>query len=165
MNYIKHTWVSGDLITSERLNHLEDGVESADRLPEASTDNNGNLVAVSSDGNFKLVDAHYGYQDPTRSLGEMPVETMTRIPAIVELSDSTEYTFTFIDSAHPDGITITERAYFESVNDTDGIIWVGEQDDDSGQYNYLIFYIPDTQENIFDAEKYVEDTDRFTSAR
>ena len=29
MNYIKNTWQPGDTITSEKLNHLEDGVSEA----------------------------------------------------------------------------------------------------------------------------------------
>ena len=29
MSYTKQTWVNGDIITAEKLNHMEDGIENA----------------------------------------------------------------------------------------------------------------------------------------
>lgn len=33
MAYEKHTWTDGELITKERLNHIEDGLENVETTP------------------------------------------------------------------------------------------------------------------------------------
>ena len=34
MSYTKHTWEPGEFITSELLNHIEEGIEQADEAAE-----------------------------------------------------------------------------------------------------------------------------------
>lgn len=33
MAYVKQTWVNGDIITADKLNHMEDGIEDAENIP------------------------------------------------------------------------------------------------------------------------------------
>lgn len=50
MSYTPTVWQSGDVVTSEKLNKLENGVENADAnaLPAVTTDDNGDVLAVVS---------------------------------------------------------------------------------------------------------------------
>ena len=52
MSYVKNTWTTGDVITAEKLNHIEDGVASIS-LPDIDpTTDAGKVLTVSSDGNL-----------------------------------------------------------------------------------------------------------------
>ena len=48
MSYTKQTWASGDVVTAEKLNHMEDGIESAAtaELPAVSATDNGDVLTV-----------------------------------------------------------------------------------------------------------------------
>ena len=51
MAYVKQTWLEGELITSEKLNHMEDGIEEAgtsggSSLPDYSIDDVGKTLTV-----------------------------------------------------------------------------------------------------------------------
>ena len=50
MSYSKTTWQTGDTVTAELLNHMEDGISSADakELPAVSGSDNGKVLTVSS---------------------------------------------------------------------------------------------------------------------
>jgi len=44
MAYTKQTWQNGDVITAEKLNHMEDGIASGGTLVIGCTNNDGNIV-------------------------------------------------------------------------------------------------------------------------
>lgn len=46
MSYEKTSWQTGDTVTAEKLNKLEDGVEAAGILPTVTTDDNGHILTV-----------------------------------------------------------------------------------------------------------------------
>ena len=46
MSYTKQTWASGDVVTAEKLNHIESGIESAAELPAVSAADNGDVLTV-----------------------------------------------------------------------------------------------------------------------
>lgn len=50
MSYSKTTWQTGDTVTAELLNHMEDGISSADakELPAVSGSDNGKVLTVTS---------------------------------------------------------------------------------------------------------------------
>ena len=52
MAYEKHTWETGETITAEKLNNLEDGVASAG---DGSGDSNEFIINVSRDSQYNLV--------------------------------------------------------------------------------------------------------------
>lgn len=43
MNYEKQTWTTGEVITAEKLNHMEDGIKSSDDRVFIVSYNNGRL--------------------------------------------------------------------------------------------------------------------------
>lgn len=55
MAYEKQTWQTGDVITQEKLNHMEDGIEDAYELPAVTETDNGKVLGVEN-GQFGLVD-------------------------------------------------------------------------------------------------------------
>lgn len=55
MAYEKQTWANGDVITAEKLNHMEDGIEDAYELPAVTETDNGKVLGVEN-GQFGLVD-------------------------------------------------------------------------------------------------------------
>lgn len=48
MAYTKTSWQTGDIVTSEKLNHAEDGIEAANQntLPAVTSDDNGDVLTV-----------------------------------------------------------------------------------------------------------------------
>jgi len=46
MAYEKQTWINGDVITQEKLNHIEDGIEDAYELPSVTETDNGKVLGV-----------------------------------------------------------------------------------------------------------------------
>lgn len=52
MSYTKHTWTSGEVITAENLNHIEDGVEDAGSGGGSSV----LLITQSIDGEYIVSD-------------------------------------------------------------------------------------------------------------
>ena len=46
MAYEKQTWQTGDVITQEKLNHMEDGIEDAYELPAVTETDNGKVLGV-----------------------------------------------------------------------------------------------------------------------
>ncbi len=46
MAYEKQTWINGDVITQEKLNHIEDGIEDAYELPAVTETDNGKVLGV-----------------------------------------------------------------------------------------------------------------------
>ena len=45
MSYEKQTWVTGDIVTSAKLNHMEDGIESA-QFPAVTNSDVGKVLTV-----------------------------------------------------------------------------------------------------------------------
>lgn len=45
MAYVKTTWATGDVITAEKLNNMEDGIEAA-QLPSVTEDDIGSVLTV-----------------------------------------------------------------------------------------------------------------------
>ena len=46
MAYDKYTWQTGEVITQEKLNHMEDGIEDAYELPSVTETDNGKVLGV-----------------------------------------------------------------------------------------------------------------------
>ena len=46
MAYTKQTWQTGETITQEKLNHMEDGIEDAYELPAVTETDNGKVLGV-----------------------------------------------------------------------------------------------------------------------
>ena len=104
MSYEKTTWTAGDIITSEKLNHLEGGVE-----------------AVSTTVDDAKTSGGIGYTDPDTLL--ITVEEDTTVdPAIIELLAGFEYTFKIIDADHPDGLRCTNSAFLDMKGGR-GVVW------------------------------------------
>ena len=54
MSYTKQNWATGDKITADKLNHIEDGVYNA--FPsDQGTANAGKFAVVGSDGKMTVV--------------------------------------------------------------------------------------------------------------
>lgn len=54
MAYEKYTWQTGEVITQEKLNHMEQGIEDAYELPAVTETDNGKVLGVEN-GQFGLV--------------------------------------------------------------------------------------------------------------
>lgn len=54
MAYEKQTWTTGEVITQEKLNHMEQGIEDAYELPTVTETDNGKVLGVEN-GQFGLV--------------------------------------------------------------------------------------------------------------
>lgn len=54
MGYEKQTWETGQVITADKLNHMEDGI-SGTQLPAPTESDNGKVLGVDG-GEYKLVD-------------------------------------------------------------------------------------------------------------
>lgn len=61
MAYEKQTWTTGEVITQEKLNHIENGIEGAYELPSVSASDNGKVLGVEN-GQFGLVNGGSGEQ-------------------------------------------------------------------------------------------------------
>lgn len=123
MAYEKNTWAKGDTITSEKLNHLEDGVES-NALPE---------------------NAQFGYDIPGQlllTITEADTQPVVFNPAVIELVVDTQYTFKIVDEFHPDGVVLSDTAFKDKESDL--VIW----ECGAGQCFYEISYDPDNQSNV-----------------
>lgn len=46
MAYEKQTWTTGEVITQEKLNHMEDGIANAYELPAVTETDNGKVLGV-----------------------------------------------------------------------------------------------------------------------
>lgn len=46
MAYDKYTWQTGEVITQEKLNHMEQGIEDAYELPAVTETDNGKVLGV-----------------------------------------------------------------------------------------------------------------------
>lgn len=46
MAYDRYTWQTGEVITQEKLNHMEDGIEDAYELPAVTETDNGKVLGV-----------------------------------------------------------------------------------------------------------------------
>ena len=57
MSYEKQTWTTGDVITAEKLNHLEDGIESGGMMIVTITGNDTD--GYTSDKTFAEIEAAY----------------------------------------------------------------------------------------------------------
>lgn len=95
MAYEEHTWETGEIITAEKLNHMESGIgsfyvtftvtEEGDLLSATYNDilnalNAGKTVALSytdSPANYIMYLAEYGYEDGTYSVGFLNIRTLT----------------------------------------------------------------------------------------
>ena len=57
MSYVKNTWASGDLITAQKLNNIENGVEnaSAAALPVYDTSDRGKYLGVVVSSNSPIL--------------------------------------------------------------------------------------------------------------
>ncbi len=58
MSYEKQTWADGDVITADKLNHLEDGVESENAILESIIDRT--ITSISSDTLTSIGDYAFG---------------------------------------------------------------------------------------------------------
>ena len=46
MSYTKYTWVTGEVITAAKLNHMEDGIEAAGKTFEAEYDEANSYLVI-----------------------------------------------------------------------------------------------------------------------
>ena len=46
MSYTKYTWVTGEVITADKLNHMEDGIEAAGKTFEAEYDEANDYIVI-----------------------------------------------------------------------------------------------------------------------
>ena len=120
MSYTKTTWHAGDIITSEKLNHLEGGVETTSNVVDSAVETGG-----------------IGYTDPDQLLISIEEETAVQ-PAIIELVDNQIYAFKIVDNAHPDGVVFEAPAHQHSL----GVAWFVED----GEYLYAIDYADGTNQ-------------------
>lgn len=67
MSYEKTVWSTGDTITSEKLNHLEEGVEEAANKPVAPP---GNIVNITNNSSDNPIISGSGLVTPTGINGE-----------------------------------------------------------------------------------------------
>lgn len=54
MAYDKYTWQTGEVITQEKLNHMEQGIENAYELPAVTSEDDGKFLGVEN-GQFGLI--------------------------------------------------------------------------------------------------------------
>lgn len=101
--YERTTWTAGDTITASKLNHLEGGVESVSTIVDS---------AVATGG--------IGYTDPDTLLITAERDT-TVDPAIIELAVDVEYTFKIVDAEYPEGVVLTDRAWYDDK--ANAIVW------------------------------------------
>lgn len=113
MAYTKNTWASGDVVTAEKLNHIEDGIESAAtaELPAVSDTDNGDVLTV--------VDGVWGKAAPSGGGVDMVVVYVTAAPADVGYTFATETAYADILAEIEAGKVVIYWATFdndESVN-------------------------------------------------
>lgn len=79
MAYDKYTWQTGEVITQEKLNHMEDGIEDAYELPAVTETDNGKVLGV-EDGAWSVVNggSDVGYEC-TETSEELFSETVTTV--------------------------------------------------------------------------------------
>ena len=155
MSYSKTEWKSGDLITSEKLNNIENGIADADKFPPTTAENNHQLLGVDESGDYALIDAKYPYVAEQLVIRVTEDIMETYIPAVIELEPDVEYTFKIVDADHPDGQTFTQTT--ERFHD---ITWIVRIEDASGEgpnYEYSISYDSSSHSNSFFSGKYVYD--------
>ena len=46
MSYEKTTWQTGDIVTAEKLNNIENGIENAGSLPSVTAEDDGDVLTV-----------------------------------------------------------------------------------------------------------------------
>ena len=69
MAYEKQTWVTGEVITKEKLNHMEDGIadagtSSSQEVIEICGDVKGAIYMISSDAHFARINGGCGLDKP-----------------------------------------------------------------------------------------------------
>ena len=109
MSYSKTTWASGDTITSEKLNHLEDGVYKATSLevPVTLTAGEGGAISGSTTTDFADIKTAY--------LAGIPIEAKVAMP-------SSGYIFAKLkfvnDDDNPSAFAFTEVLDFSTPPET-----------------------------------------------
>lgn len=98
MSYVKQTWITNDVITAEKLNHMENGIQAAaeTELPEVTASDDGKILqvingswsAASASGMLVLLDIdEYG----NGTLEESPSDVYSAIEAgqnvIIKITD------------------------------------------------------------------------------
>ena len=48
MSYNKTTWQTGDIVTAEKLNNIENGIENVESLPSVTAEDDGDVLTVVS---------------------------------------------------------------------------------------------------------------------
>lgn len=131
MAYEKNTWAKGDTITAAKLNNLEGGVDQVSTVVDSA-------VAVGG----------IAYVAPDQLITHIAAEGTTVSPAIIELEESDEYTFKFVDEINPEGIVLTSDGEFDS--DTT-VAWRYVSKYSDGDVGYEIIYNTETNTNTFNA--------------
>lgn len=79
MAYDKYTWVDGEVITAQKLNHIEEGIENGDNGYECKTN--------------EYIDATITTEDKGYNCGEITIQgVFINAPTITVVYDGTEYT-------------------------------------------------------------------------
>lgn len=107
MAYEKQTWTTGEVITQEKLNHMEDGIEDAYELPTVSASDNGKFLGV-VDGVWSVVNGgggDTGYEC-TETVTELFNETVTTAKPAEE-APSAQANLAYSESITADTLTIT----------------------------------------------------------
>ena len=76
MAYTKQTWACDDLITADKLNHMEDGIE-ANQLPEIASADEGKVLGV-SEGEYALIEQSGGGSAHTAVVLSGTIESVNR---------------------------------------------------------------------------------------
>lgn len=108
---------------------------------------------MAANGDYSLIDAKYGYS--TTVSGTITVEERTVDPAVIVLQEGVEYTFTFIDADHPDGVELTAVAAFYDR----AVCWEASVGTPEDGYVYSIVYVVKSNTNIVDTFRYIDNVD------
>lgn len=137
MAYDKYTWQTGEVITQEKLNHMEDGIEGAYELPSVTETDNGKVLGVEN-GAWSVVNGGGGggmlivNATKTSSSGNTYIldktwqeihDAFLSIPVIIhQITDDGDgyLTVTAVADSDSDGVMVqTSNGFFFADNPTD----------------------------------------------
>lgn len=113
MSYNKQTWVNGDIITADKLNHIEDGVESAsNEVFIVSVLKNGSAVSDPSHTYAEMMEAYDSGKYLVCKLLMVPEQygkqaEFLPLKSFYDSSNRFNFDETYIDSDHVKSYRVT----------------------------------------------------------